>query len=90
MSAEDMLFLAALVCVGVAISIGQLLSSDEVLTLRKLLGRAIVGGGLALASACITIIFPGTPLYAQIGVAGALASLGTPGVERLLDRLTRN
>lgn len=87
MTLEEFIFLCALVAVGAAISVGQLLNSDNVLTLRKVLGRMIIGGGLALASAGLTLLLPGISLYAQIGIAGALASIGTPGVERLLERV---
>lgn len=73
--------------VGVSIGIGQLLVSGEVLTVRIIVGRAMSTGGIAMAAGAVLIWVPDLPMIAQIGVAAALASLGTSGLERLFQRL---
>lgn len=77
---------ALFAAVGVAIGLGQLLASREVLTVRIIIGRALSTGGLAMAAGIALVWLPDLPLVAQIGVAAALASLGTSGLERLFQR----
>jgi len=73
--------------VGVLIGIGKLMSSGEPLSPRLVIGRAISTGGIAVAAGAILVWVPGLSLLGQIGVAAALASLGTSGLERLFARL---
>jgi hypothetical protein len=78
--------LATLGAVGAGIGIGHLLVSDEKITWRRALGRAIVTAGLAVGSASILIWIPGLPVLAIVGAGCAVASLGTTGLERILQR----
>lgn len=80
--AQALLFCA----IGMLTGLGQLLASKEVLTWRIVVGRCLSTAGIAMAAGVILLIVPGLPLIAQIGVASALASLGTSGLERLLQR----
>ena len=73
--------------VGIAIGIGQLLASQEVLTKRIIIGRALSAGGIAMAAGAVLVWVPDLPLIGQVGVAAVLASLGTSGLERLFQRL---
>jgi hypothetical protein len=73
--------------VGIAIGMGQLLGSNERVTLRLLIGRALSTGGLAMAAGIILVWVPELPMVGQIGVAAALASLGTSGLERAFQRV---
>ena len=73
--------------IGVSIGLGQLLASKEKLTQQIMLGRALSTGGLAMAAGVVFVWYPDLPKVAQLGVAAALASLGTSGIERLLQRL---
>lgn len=73
--------------VGIAIGIGQLLASQEILTWRIVIGRALSTGGIAMASGAVLVWVPELPLIGQIGVAAALASLGTSGLERMFQRV---
>lgn len=77
--------LGALGGVGALIGLGQLLLSDEPLTLRRALGRAVVTAGLSLGAATILIAIPGLGTTAIVGVAAAVASLGAAGLERLIQ-----
>lgn len=72
--------------VGISIGIGQLMASNERITLRLLLGRALSTGGLAMAAGVALIWVPELPMVGQIGVAAGLASLGTSGLERTFQR----
>jgi hypothetical protein len=78
--------LAALFGTGVLVGIGQLLLGKEPITLRRALGRAIVTGGLSTGAAAVLVWFPAVPLVAVVGLGAALASLGTSGLERILQR----
>lgn len=83
---EQLSSAALFAVVGIAIGLGQLLASNERLTLRIIVGRAMSTGGLAMAAGVVLIWVPGLPLAGQIGFAAALASLGTSGLERVFQR----
>lgn len=72
--------------VGVVTGLGQLMASKEKLTWRIVVGRCLSSAGLATAAGAVLLIFPGISPLAQIGVAAALASLGTSALERLIQR----
>ena len=76
--------------VGISIGMGQLLASNERITLRLLLGRALSTGGLAMAAGVALIWAPELPMVGQIGVAAGLASLGTSGLERAFQRALKS
>lgn len=80
---ETFVFLA----LGAFIGMGQLLASQERVTLRLALGRAISVGGLSAAAGVVWLLHPNTPFGVQVSVAAALASLGTSGLERIFQRL---
>jgi len=73
--------------IGIAIGVGQLLASNEVLTWRIVVGRSLSTGGIAMASGAVIVWIPDLPLLAGMGIAAALASLGTSGLERLFQRV---
>lgn len=73
--------------VGVSIGIGQLLTGNERLTVRLLVGRALSTGGLAMAAGVVLVWVPELSLVGQTGVAAGLASLGTSGLERAFQRV---
>lgn len=72
--------------VGITIGLGQLMASNERITLRMLLGRSLSTGGLAMAAGIVLVWVPDLPMVGQVGVAAALASLGTSGLERVFQR----
>lgn len=72
--------------IGVLTGLGQLLTSKERLTWRIVIGRCLSSAGLGMAAGAVLLIFPGVPLVAQMGVAAALASLGTSAIERIIQR----
>lgn len=73
--------------VGITIGLGQILSSNERITTRLLLGRSLSTGGLAMAAGIVLVWVPELPMVGQIGVAAGLASLGTSGLERAFQRV---
>ena len=77
---------ALLAAAGVAVGIGQLLHSKEPLRWRIVVGRAMSSGGLGMAAAVALSWAPDMPFAAQLGLAAALASLGTSGLERMFSR----
>lgn len=72
--------------IGLTIGIGQLLASNEVLTWRIVIGRSLSTGGIAMAAGSVLAWIPDLPLVAGMGIAAALSSLGTSGLERLFQR----
>lgn len=72
--------------VGILIGIGKLMVQGGEHPKRVWIGRAISTGGIAMAAGSILVWVPSLPLLGQIGVAAALASLGTSGLERMFAR----
>lgn len=73
--------------IGVLIGLGQLLASKEKLNARIVWGRCLSTMGLSMASGAALLAFDNVTPIAQIGIAAALASLGTSGLERLIQRI---
>lgn len=69
--------------VGAVVGLGQLLASKDSLSWRAVLGRALVSGGLGASASVILVWLPDTSLSAQFGLAAALATLGTDGLQAL-------
>lgn len=85
--AEQIIHATLFAVVGIIIGVGQLLASQEVLTPRIIVGRALSTGGLGMVAGLAVVWIPDVPLVAQIGLAAAIASLGTSGLERVFQRV---
>lgn len=72
--------------VGVVVGVGNLLSTGKDHEIQVIVGRAIVSGGLGMASGAVLIWLPDVSLIGQLGLAAALASLGTSGIEKVARR----
>jgi hypothetical protein len=83
---EALLTSAMLFAVGAAIGLAQLCGSAEQVSWRLACARAVAVGGLSVAAGAVLVWLPETSLLGQIGLAAALASLGTSGLERLIVR----
>lgn len=83
---EQILQAVVLALVGMLIGIGQLLASAKLLTWRIVVGRALSTGGLGAAAGTALMWVPDLTFAGQIGLAAALASLGTSALERLFQR----
>ncbi len=76
-----------LLVAGLFAGLGALLASKETLTIRVVVGRALSSAMLGVgAGKTAPIFFPGLPLEAQIGIACLAASLGTSGIERIVQK----
>lgn len=76
---------AGMTLTGLLIGLGKLLSSNEELTLRLILGRAITSSGLSLGAGIALLKIPDIPIIALIGLSALIASLGTSALEKLLQ-----
>lgn len=73
--------------VGMAVGLGQLLASQEMLSTRIIVGRALSTGGLGTVAGVVVVCIPELSFAGQIGVAAGLASLGTSALERVFQRV---
>jgi CHASE2 domain-containing sensor protein len=71
---------------GLVTGLGNLLASDERLTKRIVIGRALSSAALGVTAGMALAYMPSIPFVAQVGLACALASLGTSGLERIFQR----
>ena len=85
--AEQLAQSAIFAAVGMTVGIGQLLASQETLSWRVVIGRALSTGGLGTVAGIVVIWLPDLTFAGQIGVAAAVASLGTSALERIFQRL---
>lgn len=77
--------LGVIVLIGVLAAIGRMLASGEPLTIRVVVGRAIVSTVLGLSSTLLWLRFPDAPPEVILGATAAICSLGTSGIENLLQ-----
>lgn len=73
--------------IGLLIGLGKLLNSKERLGWRIVLGRCLSSAGIATAAGAALLAFPHMGNLESIGLAAALASLGTSGLERLIQHV---
>ena len=72
--------------VGLLTGVGQLLASKEVLSWRIIVGRAMSSAALGVTAGLALTWIPDMPFEALVGLAACLSSLGTSGLEKLLQR----
>lgn len=70
---------------GLLAGLGVLLASKEALTVRIVVGRALSSVALGIGAASALTVYPSLAIEAQAGIACLVASLGTSGLERLLQ-----
>lgn len=83
-------FVGILAVIGAAIGIGKLLNSEEKITPRLIVGRAIVTAGIGAAAGAGTLLFPSADPIVLYGLAAGIASLGTSGLEMLIRKKMGN
>lgn len=74
---------------GLVAGLGQLLASDEKLTARIVVGRALSSVALGVVAGTALTWMPDMPFTAMVGLACLIASLGTSGLERLLQKFLK-
>lgn len=72
---------------GLIIGLGQLLASEEKLTPRIIVGRALSSAGLGASAASVLTFYPDLSLTAVCGIACLIASLGTSVLEKAVQKL---
>lgn len=78
--------LGALAGVGAAIGVAQILYSEEKITLRRTVGKAIVTAGLSMSAGSALAFVPGLGAVALVGLSAAIATVGTEGLFKLMSR----
>lgn len=73
--------LAALLVVGALIGLGKLLVSNERLTLRLAMGRAILGSATSTVAGVVLTQMPDMPLPALVGIGAGMGILGAQYLE---------
>ncbi len=84
---DEVKLAAALVAAGFTVGIAKMLTSNDPITWKQALGRAILSGATGLAAGVVVIFIPGVSFVAQVALACVLASLGTSAVESLFKRV---
>jgi len=83
---NDTKLLATLGVTGAIIGLGKTLASSAPSNWKIALARCITTAGLSMSAAFAVVIFPALSFTASVGLAAALASLGTSALERLFSR----
>lgn len=79
----DAIFQAlAMLMLGIVVSLGRDMQKAEPDPVRVIVGRAVTTGILALGAGSVLAVIPGLPFLGLLGLAAALASLGTGFLER--------
>jgi len=78
--------LAYLLGLGALIGLGKLLASNEVITPRLAIGRAILGSATSTMAGVVLMQFPELPLPALIGIGAGLGILGAQYLEAWLKK----
>lgn len=77
---------ALLATIGAFVGLGKVLASSEAITFRLVAGRALTSAGLGACAGAITLVFPQADPLVTYGAAAALASLGTSGLEAVVNK----
>jgi hypothetical protein len=83
---NDTKLLASLGVTGAIIGLGKTLASTDPANWKIALARCITTAGLSMSAAFAVVIFPTLSFPAHVGLAAALASLGTTALESLFSR----
>lgn len=71
---------------GLVAGLGSLLASQKTMTVRIVAGRALSSVTLGMAAASVLALIPSLLFEAQVGIACLAASLGTSGLERIVQK----
>jgi len=70
--------------VGAALAVGKLLASDEVLSLRLVVGRALVGAIMSLPAGLILLTVPDIHPLALVALGAGIGIAGEQALEKWL------
>lgn len=83
---NNQVILSYLAGIGAALGLGNLLISEEPLTIRLAIGRMLLGSGASVAAGSIYILFPTIHPLALIGLASLTGLAGAAWVEVLFKK----
>lgn len=93
MTTDDSL-LVKIGVIGGMIGVAKLLAGNEAITLRKVIGRALLGTGSSLIAGLIMIPHPQAPALVIVGAAALLGILGHSLIEwivvKFVDKQTNS
>ncbi|MES2007923.1 MAG: holin [Pseudomonadota bacterium] len=78
-----------LLMLGAMIGLGKLLASDETITVRLAIGRAVMGAATSMVAGMALIQFPGLNPVALVGLGSALGIVGSQALESYFKRRLR-
>lgn len=78
---ESMKMLWVFVVIGAVLGLGKLLASDEVLTVRLVIGRVLLGSGASTIAGVGLIWMPDLHPLALVAVSAALGIIGSAAIE---------
>lgn len=79
-----------LVVMGALIGIAKLLTSSEQITIRVIIGRALLGSAASLVAGMLLIRIPNIEPLALLGAGSALGIVGQQYLEKWLRRKLRD
>ena len=71
--------------IGIVAGLGKLMDSDDPLSVRVAVGRAVSSGILGMGSMLIWVQYPAAPPEIVFGATGVICSLGTSVIENTLQ-----
>ena len=82
--------LVGLATMGALIGVAKLLVSSNEITLRVVLGRAILGSATSLLAGAVLIQLPDIPPLALLAVGSGIGIVGQQYIEQLLRRRVKD
>ncbi len=76
-----------LAVIGLMIGLGKLLASEDPLTLRRIIGRSILGSATSLAAGVVVLQIPDIPPLALYALASGIGVTGAQFLESWLRRM---
>lgn len=83
----DTKLLVSLGLTGAVIGLGKTLAAGSPSNWKIATARCITTAGLSMSAAFAVVIFPALSFTASVGLAAALASLGTSALEQMFQRV---
>lgn len=83
MKTEDELILKVML-IGALVAVGKLLAGNETLSIRKVVGRTILGSASSMVVFCILVHRPNLSELAIVGLSSLFGILGHSAIEYLV------
>lgn len=83
-------FVSAMFLLGALLGAGKALVVRSGFTIRLMIGRALVTGGLGASAGMLVLLLPQAHPVALLGMAAALSSLGLPALRLIFGKIVPN